>query len=55
MLQSKLALLAVDPKNVGRLCDMIGDMPNIDFPTMGGLCFGIRLHLQMAGNCKKIS
>jgi hypothetical protein len=39
MLQSKLALLAADPRNIGRLCNMIGNIPNIDFPTMGGTVF----------------
>lgn len=39
MLQNKLALLAVDPKNIGRLCELIGDMPNIATKTMGGEVF----------------
>lgn len=39
MLQSKLAMLAANPKLVGKLCDLLGSMPNIDFPTMGGHFF----------------
>lgn len=30
---------AADPKNIGRICDIVGEMPNIEFPTMGGLLF----------------
>ncbi|WP_288582374.1 SHOCT domain-containing protein [Lysinibacillus capsici] len=32
----QLALLAANPKLIGELCNLIGDMPNIDFPTAGG-------------------
>ena len=28
-----------DPKNIGRICDVTGEMPNIEFPTMGGHVF----------------
>lgn len=28
-----------DPKNIGRLCEVVGEMPNIEFPTMGGHVF----------------
>jgi hypothetical protein len=37
--QGKLMLLAADPRNIGRLCELLGSMPNIEFPTMGGLLF----------------
>lgn len=23
------------PKNIGRLCGIVGEMPNIEFPTLG--------------------
>jgi len=39
MIQHKLAMISTDPKLVGQLCDLIGTMPNIDFPTMGGTVF----------------
>ncbi|WP_379137918.1 hypothetical protein [Paenibacillus sp. sgz500958] len=39
MLQSKIAMLAANPKLVGKLCDLLGTMPNVDFPTMGGHFF----------------
>lgn len=25
-----------DPKNIGRLCDVVGEMPNIQFPALNG-------------------
>lgn len=28
-----------DPKNIGKLCELLGEMPNIEFPTLGGLVF----------------
>ena len=28
-----------NPKNVGRLCDLVGEMPNVEFPTLGGQVF----------------
>jgi len=31
--------IVVDPKNIGRLCDFVGEMPNIKFRTLGGLFF----------------
>ena len=34
-----LKVLAKDPKLIGKLCDLIGAMPNIYFPTMGGKVF----------------
>lgn len=37
--QAKLMLLVADPRNVGRLCELLGSMPNIDFPTNGGPVF----------------
>jgi len=39
MLQQKLAFLAADPRNIGRLCNLIGNMPNIPTKTMGGEVF----------------
>jgi len=39
MIRSKISLIAADPRLVGRLCDLLGTMPNIDFPTMGGPLF----------------
>lgn len=39
MLQQKIALLAASPKNIGLLCDLIGNMPNIDMKTKGGHVF----------------
>lgn len=36
---SQLAVLAANPKLIGELCNLIGDMPNIDFPTAGGKVF----------------
>ncbi|QQE74993.1 zinc ribbon domain-containing protein [Brevibacillus composti] len=39
MYQNKIAMIAANPKLVGKLCDLIGSMPNIDFPTMGGKVF----------------
>lgn len=38
-MKKKLVLLALDPKNVGRLCKLVGRMPNVYFPTMGGEVF----------------
>jgi hypothetical protein len=37
--QAKLMLLVADPRNIGRLCEVLGSMPNIEFPTMGGPLF----------------
>lgn len=34
--RSGLRLLAYNPKLIGQLCNLIGSMPNIDFPTLGG-------------------
>lgn len=34
-----LNILSLDPKLIGKLCDFVGSMPNIEFPTMGGLVF----------------
>ncbi len=28
-----------DPKNIGRLYEVVGEMPNIEFPTMGDHVF----------------
>lgn len=28
-----------DSKNIGRLCEVVGEMPNIQFPTLRGLVF----------------
>lgn len=28
-----------DPKNVGRLCDLVGEMPNVETKTLGGHVF----------------
>ena len=39
MYTSKLALIAADPRLISKVCDSIGRMPNIDFPTMGGYFF----------------
>lgn len=39
MMEKQLAAIAADPKLIGKLCDLIGEMPNIDFPTMGGQVF----------------
>jgi len=39
MLQQKIALLAASPKNIGLLCELIGNMPNIDMKTKGGHVF----------------
>jgi len=39
MLQQKIALLAASPRNIGLLCDLIGNMPNIDMKTKGGHVF----------------
>lgn len=39
MIEKQLAMIAADPKLIGKLCDLIGEMPNIDFPTMGGQVF----------------
>lgn len=33
---SGLKLISLNPKLIGQLCELIGEMPNIDFPTMGG-------------------
>ena len=38
-LKEKLALLATDPRNIGRLCELIGSMPNIETSTAGGKVF----------------
>lgn len=35
----QLAVIAANPKLIGELCNLIGDMPNIDFPTAGGKVF----------------
>ena len=32
-----LTILARNPELIGRLCDYIGEMPNIEMKTMGGL------------------
>lgn len=34
--RSGLRVLSYNPKLIGTLCSLIGSMPNIDFPTMGG-------------------
>ncbi|MGG1669770.1 hypothetical protein ACIFOE_03805 [Paenibacillus sp. NRS-1783] len=39
MLQAKIAMIASNPKLIGQLCDLVGSMPNIDFPTLGGKVF----------------
>jgi hypothetical protein len=39
MLQTKIAMIAANPKLIGKLCELLGTMPNIDFPTMGGHFF----------------
>lgn len=39
MPENKFDKLIRDPKNIGRLCDLIGEMPNIKTPTMGGKYF----------------
>lgn len=35
-MREKLILLLADPKNIGRLCEIIGNMPNIKTSTFGG-------------------
>ena len=27
------------PRNIGRICEIFGEIPNIEFPTMGGEVF----------------
>jgi hypothetical protein len=38
-MNQKLIVLLANPRNIGILCELIGEMPNIDFPTMGGELF----------------
>lgn len=61
MYESKLAVIAADPKLIGRLCGLIGSMPNIDLPTMGehiwqdtlAECDGWRLQKnKLTGHCR---
>ena len=42
-----------DPKNIGRLCDLIGEMPNIEFPTLGGHFFWDTLAEQQGHKLQK--
>lgn len=35
-MQLRLLLMAANPRNVGRVCRLVGDMPNVESPTMGG-------------------
>lgn len=39
MFEEKMILISRDPENIGKLCELIGEMPNIDFPTMWGHVF----------------
>lgn len=38
-IQTQLAVIAANPKLIGELCNLVGDMPNIDFPSAGGKVF----------------
>ncbi|SDI64788.1 hypothetical protein SAMN04487975_12419 [Planococcus glaciei] len=38
-IQIQLAVIAANPKLIGQLCNLVGDMPNIDFPSAGGKVF----------------
>lgn len=38
-MNTNLSLIAADPKLVGRLCDLIGSMPNIEYQTIGGIYY----------------
>jgi len=39
MLQKGLITLVANPQVIGRFCEYIGSMPNIESPTMGGQVF----------------
>lgn len=43
MYVKKLALLAANPKLIGKLVESLGDMPNIESPTLGGHFFWVTL------------
>ena len=36
---TKLLIALADPKNVGKLCELVGSMPNVDMKTLGGKVF----------------
>lgn len=38
-MKEKLILLLADPRNIGRLCELLGEMPNVDTSTWGGKVF----------------
>jgi hypothetical protein len=35
--KSALLVIAHDPQAIGRLCDYLGAMPNLETPTLGGI------------------
>ena len=39
MLQKGLITLVANPKVIGKFCEYIGSMPNVESPTMGGQVF----------------
>ncbi len=64
MLQKGLITLVANPQIIGRFCEYVGSMPNVESPTMGGnvfwdtltSCQGWRLQKnKLTGHCRLLN